>query len=663
MRFDTLLIANRGEIALRIMTTARRLGLRTVAVYSDADAEAKHVREADLAVHIGASDSTASYRNIQAIIDACQRSGAQAVHPGYGFLSENAEFARAVVDANLVFVGPSAKVIDLMGNKLQAKLAMEAAGVPTVPGARIKGIDQDIAALAKQVGYPVIFKATAGGGGRGMRIAEDETVVIERYTAARSEAQNSFGSDEIIIERAIEHGRHIEIQVLCDEHGNCIHLGERDCSMQRRFQKVIEEAPSPAVTPALREAMGCVARKACESIGYVGVGTLEFLLDQDGAFYFMEMNTRLQVEHGVTELITGLDLVEQQINVAQGQALAFRQENVTFQGHAIELRVCAEDPYAGFIPQVGRVERWRAPKGVRVDTYLEDGTQITPFYDSMVAKLLVHAANREHAIQKLSLACSKTVLLGVKNNLSFLRHAINHPIFQKGKATTRFLGNEDIDSALWRNTQTFHATVVGAFVLGRVLDGSAGKERKGLSLRPQCLVQMQLSSQMPQEEQLQRVWIRPVETGFQVSLEVKIGDDLAERESHSVNCSFAGAGKVICTVDGIRRELEFVQPDASTVWVQDEVNSWKYTRLAAQVKEDGFVNGLMSVRAPMTGTVISVAVNLGEKVEANQTLLVLESMKMEMPISISLPGIVGEISANQGQQISAGQHLMEITQL
>ncbi|NYT61497.1 ATP-grasp domain-containing protein [Alcaligenaceae bacterium] len=662
MRFDTLLIANRGEIALRVIKTAQRLGLRTVAVYSDADIEARHVREADMAVHIGPADSALSYRNISAIIDACRRSGAQAVHPGYGFLSENPAFAQAVLDAGLVFVGPSPDVIDLMGNKYQAKAAMEAAGVPTVPGERIHGDDADILMAARRIGFPVIFKATAGGGGRGMRVALNEASLLDSFKSARSEAMGSFGSDEIIIERAIECGRHIEIQVLCDKHGNCVHLGERDCSMQRRFQKVIEEAPSPAVSPALREAMGEIARKACEAIGYTGVGTLEFLLDADGAFYFMEMNTRLQVEHGVTELITGVDLVEQQIRVAQGEVLGIAQDDIVFQGHAIELRVCAEDPDAGFLPEVGRIERWCEPGGIRIDTFLENGTQISPYYDSMMAKFLAHASDRTQAIQKLSLACSNTVLLGIRNNLAFLRQAINHPVFLQGNATTQFLGNEDFQHPHWRRLPSLHATLAAAFALGDMLARPGDKERRGLSMRPQYMLEMQYATPTGQAQASQLLLIRPLRNGYAVKLG-QTREDLADSAEIIVDYVLEQDSDVICVVDGVRRKLPVAHSDRASVWVQDGASAWRYARRVREAREEVFVDDVLMVRAPMTGKVISVVVNRGDLVEANQTLLVIESMKMEIPVFAGLPGAVGKINTTEGQQISAGQLLMEITQL
>ena len=345
---------------------------------------------------------------------------------------------------------------------------MHEAGVPTVPGAPGAGSDAQVLEAVRRVGYPVILKAAAGGGGRGMRVVREASALPELLRQARSEAASAFGSDEIIIERAIEHARHIEIQVLCDEHGQHLHLGERDCSTQRRFQKVIEEAPSPAVDAALRHQMGEVARKACAVIGYTGVGTLEFLLGADREFYFMEMNTRLQVEHGVTELITGLDLVEQQLRVAQGEPLGFTQDDVRFQGHAIELRVCAEDPAAGFMPQVGTLERWRAAPDVRTDTALENGTVVSPYYDSMIAKILTVAPSRDECRAKLVRACESTVLLGVRSNLGFLSRCLQHPVFRAGDATTNFLGQEDLQSAHWQAPPSAHTEAVDAASSGGV---------------------------------------------------------------------------------------------------------------------------------------------------------------------------------------------------
>lgn len=664
MRFHTVLIANRGEIALRVMKTARRLGLRTVAVYSDADRDALHVREADMAVHIGPADSSLSYRNIPAILMACARSGAQAVHPGYGFLSENAEFAQAVVDAGLTFIGPSSRIIALMGNKAQAKTAMQAAGVPTIPGAQDCTVDEDVVTAVRRIGYPIIFKAAAGGGGRGMRVAREEASLLKSFHEAQSEALGAFGSDEIIIERAIERARHIEIQVLCDEHGHHLHLGERDCSMQRRFQKVIEEAPSPAVSPALRDAMGAVARQACAAIDYVGVGTLEFLLDPDGSFYFMEMNTRLQVEHGVTELVTGLDLVEQQIRVAQGEPLAFEQHAVTLRGHAIELRVCAEDPDAGFVPQVGRVDTWCASPDIRVDTALESQMLVSPYYDSMVAKFLAWAPSREESIQKLSLACEKTVLLGIKTNLSFLERCIKHPVFLRGEVTTTFLSQEYLCGAHWQRTPSLHAAVAGALVLSGVLNTlRANEECSALQPAFELLVACQDVGAVGvplQDGDLVRMHARPVHNGFIVSMGSAADESPAQQEI-SVTDLRLEFGRIAFAVDGLRRSLTVSQPDLQTVWIQDGASAWCYQRAVRQASLTSAAAGMLQIRAPMTGKVISLLLQLGDEVTAQQTLAVVESMKMEMPITAAVGGTVSKLNTSAGEQIATGQILMEIT--
>src|SRR3954462_5276259 len=418
--FRKILIANRGEIALRIARTALRLGYGVVAVYSDADAGALHVREADQAVRIGAALPAQSYLDIEAIVDAAKSAGADAVHPGYGFLAENGDFAHACRNAGLVFIGPSPEAIKAMGNKAGAKEIMRAAGVPCVPG--YQGEDQGDAAMlaeAEKIGFPVMIKAVAGGGGRGMRLAPDAGAFPALLRSARSEAQGAFGDPTVILERAIVNPRNIEIQVFGDRHGNAIHLGERDCSVQRRHQKLIEEAPSPAVSPELRARMGAVAVKAIQSIGYEGAGTLEFLLDGNGEFYFMEMNTRLQVEHPVTEAITGLDLVELQLRVAGGEPLRLKQDDISFSGHAIEVRLCSEDASHDFIPQSGRMALWQMPDDLRVEHALQSGSEIPPFYDSMIAKLVAHGATRDETRRKLIRGLDHTVAFGVITNQTF----------------------------------------------------------------------------------------------------------------------------------------------------------------------------------------------------------------------------------------------------
>ena len=646
MSFDTILIANRGEIALRIARTARRLGLGVVAVYSDADAEAPHVRDADLAVRLGAAEPASSYRNIAAILDACRRTGAQAVHPGYGFLSESAAFAEAVSEAGFTFIGPMAEVIDLMGNKARAKAAMQAAGVPTVPGRQGCRTDGEVIDAARQLGYPVLFKAAAGGGGRGMRVVRDEDSLLDLLRQARSEALSSFGSDELLIEKAIERGRHIEIQVLCDAHGTCLHLGERDCSLQRRFQKLVEEAPSPAVPSALRERMGEIARRACAAIGYTGVGTLEFLLTPDGDFYFMEMNTRLQVEHGVTELITGIDLVEQQIRVARGERLSFGQDDVAWKGHAIELRLCAEDPQSGFIPQVGRIGQWRPPDGVRVDAALEDGIEVTPYYDSMLGKILAWGETREQCIATLARACGRTALLGVPTNLHFLSRCIAHPSFRRGEITTDFLGSQDLTDDSWRPEPSVHAQIAAVLALAGI--GSA----KGSDMHlftPAFTTRLRVPGGLP------LVWkAAPAGNGWRLTRDDaadSASDHLVERFECSDECA-------VIVIDGLRRAIALHRTDDSTVWVQDGAAAWAFAHATiATAGDDAQERHLV---APLNGRVIAVLVGLGDAVAAQQPLIVIESMKMEISVAARADGRVGTVHVGVGDQVKVGQRLLEM---
>ena len=440
--FRKILIANRGEIALRIMRTARRLGYGVVAVYSRRRSPTRCMCARRMKRCASARRCRRNpISSIEAIIAAAKSSGADAVHPGYGFLAENEDFAQACRDAGLVFIGPSPEAIKAMGNKAGAKEIMQAAGVPCVPG--YQGADQSDAAMlaeARKIGFPVMIKAVAGGGGRGMRLAPDAAAFPDLLRSARSEAQSAFGDPAVILERAIVNPRHIEIQVFGDRHGNAIHLGERDCSVQRRHQKLIEEAPSPAVSTELRARMGAISVAAAKSIGYEGAGTLEFLLDQNGEFYFMEMNTRLQVEHPVTEAITGLDLVELQLRVAAGEPLGLRQEDVTFSGHAIEVRLCSEDAGHDFMPQSGRMELWQMPGELRVEHALQSGSEIPPFYDSMIAKIISHGATRDEARRKLIHGLEHTVAFGVTTNQAFLAACLRHPSFAAGEATTAFIG-------------------------------------------------------------------------------------------------------------------------------------------------------------------------------------------------------------------------------
>lgn len=444
MSFETILVANRGEIALRIMRSCRRLGYRTVAVYSEADAQAPHVAAADAAVCIGAARAQDSYLCIPRILDAARASGAQALHPGYGFLSERAEFAQAVLDAGLVFIGPSPSSIAAMGNKRAAKRRMLAAGVPCIPGHDGADTrDDELQAAAAAIGLPVMIKAAAGGGGRGMRRVAHDTELAAAIASARAEAQKFFGSGELLVEKAVDDGRHVEIQVFGDSHGNLVHLGERDCSVQRRNQKLIEESPSPAVDAPLRERMGAAAIAAARAVNYVGAGTVEFMLAPDGQFYFLEMNTRLQVEHPVTEMIYDLDMVEWQLRVARGESLPLSQAQIDARrrGWAIEVRLCAEDPARNFLPQTGRVTCWSYPKadGLRIDHGLAEGITVSPYYDSMLGKLIAHGADRDEARLRLVALLENTVLTGIHTNRSFLMEVLAHPAFCAGEVTTGFI--------------------------------------------------------------------------------------------------------------------------------------------------------------------------------------------------------------------------------
>ena len=680
MRFDTLLIANRGEIALRVIRTARRMGIRTVAVYSDADADSPHVRAAHLAVHIGASAADQSYRNAAVLIDACRRAGAQAIHPGYGFLSENAAFAQAVVDAGLVFVGPTARVIALMGNKAEAKRMMQAAGVPTVPGEQGCTSVAQISAAAQKIGFPVILKAAAGGGGRGMRVVRDPAELPEMFRQAQSEAASAFGSDEIIIERAIESGRHIEVQVLCDEHGACLHLGERDCSTQRRFQKLVEEAPSPAVNDALREAMGEVARKACSAIGYTGAGTLEFLLDADKQhFYFMEMNTRLQVEHGVTELVTGLDLVEQQLLVAQGHPLAFGQGDVQLRGHAIEVRMCAEDPWQGYLPQVGVMGAWQAPEGIRTDCALQSGAAITPFYDSMVAKLLAFGATREACVSRLRLACEETTALGVRTNLGFLQRCLAHPRFAAGEVTTDFLGKEDLKSAAWRHDPSPHAQAAAALLLGASI-GTAQPRRMLASDRSTGRSLWIRDITLPTAASMYECAVTQGESPAALRIHSRTGTPPARSRTASepapgepaqtwhidnLRCgteedAVPHRGSIAFALDGLWRSLRWYRDGDAQLWIQDRADSYVFERVV-NFDAGGDAQGKGGVlKAPMSARVIAVFAEAGQQVAKDDPLVVLESMKMEMPMLAPCAGRVEKLSVSVGEQLNAGQLILQI---
>ena len=645
--FRKILIANRGEIALRIMRTARRLGYGVVAVYSDADRDALHVREADEAVRIGEAQPAQSYLNIGAIIAAAKSSGADAVHPGYGFLAENEDFAQACRDADLVFVGPSPEAIKAMGNKAGAKEIMQAAGVPCVPG--YQGADQsEIAMLAEaqRIGFPVMIKAVAGGGGRGMRLVADATAFPNALRGARSEAQAAFGDATVILERAIIDSRHIEIQVFGDAFGNAIHLGERDCSVQRRHQKLIEEAPSPKVTPDLRVRMGTIAVNAVKSIGYEGAGTLEFLLDQNGEFYFMEMNTRLQVEHPVTEAITGLDLVELQLRVASGEPLGLRQEDIRFSGHAIEVRLCSEDAAHDFMPQSGRMALWQMPDGLRVEHALRSGSEISPFYDSMIAKLISHGATRDEARRKLIHGLEQTAAFGVTTNQAFLAACLRHPEFAAGEATTSFIGRNRVDLLAPRKGARSDAAF--ATLLLYITDPFAPPWRSGRTLA----ATFPLPARVELDHTVYDIEIvRERDGGYAARLdgtEYRFEIDELSRKA------------IRFRSDGLTESARFFREDdhlyilrqGTTISVRDLTMS--APAAVGATSSDG------RIRAAMTGRVVAVLVKHGERVRVGQPVITLEAMKMEHVHCAPVSGTISTVNATEGEQVTTGKIVVEI---
>ncbi|MCP9958907.1 acetyl/propionyl/methylcrotonyl-CoA carboxylase subunit alpha [Streptomyces sudanensis] len=636
--FDTVLVANRGEIAVRVIRTLRSLGVRSVAVFSDADAGARHVREADTAVRIGPPPAGESYLRVDRLLEAAARTGAQAVHPGYGFLAENAEFARACAEAGLVFIGPPADAIALMGDKIRAKETVRAAGVPVVPGSSGSGLtDAQLAEAAREIGMPVLLKPSAGGGGKGMRLVRDEAKLADEIAAARREARASFGDDTLLVERWIDRPRHIEIQVLADGHGNVVHLGERECSLQRRHQKIIEEAPSVLLDEATRAAMGEAAVQAARSCGYRGAGTVEFIVpgSDPSQYYFMEMNTRLQVEHPVTELVTGLDLVEWQLRVAAGEELAFRQDDVTLTGHAVEARLCAEDPARGFLPSGGTVLALREPQGegVRTDSGLSEGTEVSSLYDPMLSKVIVHGPDRATALRKLRAALADTVTLGVPTNAGFLRRLLAHPAVVSGDMDTGLVERE-ADS------------LVPDGVPDEVYEAAAAVREEALAARPDA-----------------RGWTDPfsVPSGWRIGgerLPVVHHLRIAGHEpvAHRVRAtgSAVTADRVTVTLDGVTHTFH-----RAGTWLGRDGDAWNvvdHDPVAASLTGSAHA-GADSLTAPMPGTVTVVKVAVGDEVTAGQGLLVVEAMKMEHVISAPHDGTVVELDVTPGTTVAMDQVL------
>ncbi|MBK9346509.1 MAG: acetyl/propionyl/methylcrotonyl-CoA carboxylase subunit alpha [Burkholderiales bacterium] len=663
--FNKILIANRGEIACRVIRTARNLGYRTVAVYSDADRDAPHVALADEAVHIGASPAAESYLRVDAILDACRKTGADALHPGYGFLSENAAFAQACVDAGVVFIGPPASAITAMGDKALAKKRMLEAKVPCAPG--YLGADQSDAALlaeAEKLGFPLLVKAVAGGGGRGMRLVRHFSELQQGIDGARREATSAFGDGTLMLERLIDNGRHIEIQVFADAHGNAVYLGERDCTAQRRRQKVIEEAPSPVVTPAMREAMGKDAVAAALAVGYRGAGTVEFIVDDKLNHYFLEMNTRLQVEHPVTEMITGYDLVEWQLRVAAGDALPVQQADITLTGHAIEARLYVEDPYTGFTPQTGTVLWWQPQRalhpavaapgvghgvqnggayayGVRVDDGIRQGAVVSPFYDPMVAKIIVHGRDRDDAIRRLRAALANTPLLGLKNNGRFLSDLVDHPAFRKAEMTTTLIDQwlEQGEPLLIAPAATDTVWRVAAMALAM---------QNGSSWRADSVAAFDV--QLKSGDTVRSLRVRPDRQG---GVAITLDGTTVQAQVLALQ-----DGVLRYALEGVTRSAIVVRAGAQLHLAMDG-----HTHVVTEVSPFPDADALKDAskaRSPVAGKVTQILVAPGAQVEVGQQLVCVEAMKMEMWLCAEAAGTVKAVHTQVGQQVASAAVLVEL---
>ena len=663
---NRILIANRGEIACRVIRTARALGYRTVAVYSEPDAASPHVALADEAVALGGRTAAESYLRIDAILQACQRTGADAVHPGYGFLSERADFAQACADAGLVFIGPPAAAITAMGDKAGAKRRMLAAGVPCVPG--YLGDDQSDAALVAQangVGYPLLVKAVAGGGGRGMRLVHAASELADAIAGARREATSAFGDGTLMLERLVTDGRHIEIQVFADAHGNAIHLGERDCSAQRRRQKVIEESPSPFVDAALREAMGRDAVNAAKAVGYVGAGTVEFIVDDQRRHFFLEMNTRLQVEHPVTECVTGLDLVEWQLRVAAGEPLPLRQDEVAFSGHAIEARLYAEDPYDHFAPQTGVVAHWRPARAlragrasagtqgvpaaslasVRIDDGIAEGGVVSPFYDAMVAKVIVHGRDRADALRRLGAALEDSPLVGLRNNGRYLRDLARHPEFVAGAVTTRRLDDWAAEGAAINVAPTADDAdwAIAAALRAQAADDAptSGPIAASIAQRRIALACAGVTRALAVERAGR-------------GARVRLGERVVSVVLHPCDAD----GWRAIEVDGVRAQ-RLVVDDGARVHVARDAAVHVFAEPSPFPQPDASALARVA-RAPVAGVVAQVAVEVGQRVVAGQPLVCVEAMKMEMWLAAAAAGVVSAVHVAVRDTVASGAVLVEL---
>jgi acetyl-CoA/propionyl-CoA carboxylase, biotin carboxylase, biotin carboxyl carrier protein len=665
--FDTVLIANRGEIAVRIARTLRALGIRSVAVYSDADVGARHVREADDAIRLGPAPAAESYLNAGRILAAARQAGAQAVHPGYGFLSENAAFARACAEAGLVFIGPPPAAIEAMGDKIAAKATVAAAGVPVVPGSGAAAMsDDDLLAAAAGVGFPLLIKPSAGGGGKGMRLVRGENELAEAISGARREAEAAFGDGTLLLERFVERPRHIEIQVFADAHGHVIRLGERECSLQRRHQKIIEEAPSPLLDAGRRAAMGAAAVEAARSVGYVGAGTVEFIVPGSAPedFFFLEMNTRLQVEHPVTELVTGLDLVELQVRVAAGEPLPLRQEDVRLARHAVEARVYAEDPDRGFLPTGGIVLALREPSSphVRVDSGLAQGMTVGSAYDPMLAKVIAHGPDRATALQRLDGALAQTAVLGVTTNVAYLRTLLGHPDVVAGRLDTGLAERALPAPSAAGISPAPPADVLAAVALAHLLRlEPAGSSHDpwdipdGWRVGGPAWTTLRLTAGTGDPMPVR------IRGRAAIAAEVAIGDAGPVPAHAGFN-----DGDLVVTCDGETRRYAYAHAVSAagqaTAWLGRDGQAWALAEqepLAAGPAQADSGDGV--VRSPMPGTVLAVKASRGERVRAGQPLLIVEAMKMEHTLSAPADGVLTELAAVVGQQVSLDETLAVVT--
>jgi geranyl-CoA carboxylase alpha subunit len=646
--FSTILISNRGEIAVRIARTARKLGLKTIAVYSDADVNSPHVRAADIAVNIGAAPASESYLNTARIIEAARTTGAEAIHPGYGFLSESADFAEACLKAGLVFVGPEPEAIRLMGDKATAKRIMAAKGVPCLPG--YDGAAQDEATFASEashIGYPVMLKATGGGGGKGMRLVYSEQQLHEGLPSARAEALKAFGNPQLMIEKAIVAPRHVEVQVFADTLGNVVHLGDRDCSIQRRHQKIIEEAPAPNLDPAIRQAIAQAALIAARAISYRGAGTVEFLVTPDRRFYFLEMNTRLQVEHPVTEMITGLDLVEWQLHVAAGEALPLRQEQIVLHGHAFEARVCAEDATAGFLPQTGRLTSWipASRTGVRLDHALEEGVQITGFYDSMIAKIIGYGKDREQARQITLAAIEDTFIAGVETNQTFLIECMRSASFVDANFATDFI-DQLLAKKSGEDVPEPALVILAATIFYR--QSANGHADPLFGWRNSAW-------------NTDAIEIQSGDWAGQVEISPVSGTEFTVRyQGTQKSVSIFGDGPHLrVTIDGSQSSVAQAWND-NILTVQWRGKRRSFTEVDRILASASVADTAFIARAPMPGMVTLVNVSAGDVIEKGAVLLILEAMKMEHIVRAPSSGRVASIRVKKGQQVASRETLAEI---